>query len=37
VAQAIGLHAALAIDVILCALCAALAGFVQPRGTLDQR
>jgi len=32
VAQAIGLHAALGIDVILCALCAALAGFVRPRG-----
>src|SRR5690349_3994115 len=31
VAQAIGLHAALGIDVILCALCAALAGFVRPR------
>src|SRR5579871_374400 len=29
VAQAIGLHAALGIDVILCALCAALAGFVR--------
>jgi MFS family permease len=33
VAQAIGLHAALGIDVILCAMCAALAGFVRPRGT----
>jgi MFS family permease len=32
VAQAIGLHAALGIDVILCAMCAALAGFVRPRG-----
>lgn len=32
VAEAIGLHAALGIDVILCALCAALAGFVRPRG-----
>jgi MFS family permease len=31
VAQAIGLHAALGIDVILCAMCAALAGFVRPR------
>jgi MFS family permease len=30
VAQAIGLHAALGIDVILCAMCAALAGFVRP-------
>jgi hypothetical protein len=31
VAQAIGLHAALGIDVILCAMCAALAGFLRPR------
>jgi MFS family permease len=31
VAQAIGLHAALGIDVILCAVCAALAGFLRPR------
>jgi MFS family permease len=31
VAQAIGLHAALGIDVILCAMCAALAGVVRPR------
>jgi MFS family permease len=30
-AQATSLHAALGIDVILCALCAALAGFVRPR------
>jgi predicted MFS family arabinose efflux permease len=37
VAQAIGLHAALGIDVILCAMCAALAGFVRPRGTPRQR
>jgi Major Facilitator Superfamily len=36
VAQAIGLHAALGIDVILCAMCAALAGFVRPRGSPDQ-
>jgi MFS family permease len=36
VAQAIGLHAALGIDVILCAMCAALAGFVRPRGTPGQ-
>jgi MFS family permease len=36
VAQAIGLHAALGIDVILCALCAALAGFVRPRATPGQ-
>jgi MFS family permease len=33
VAQAIGLHAALGIDVLLCALCAALAGFVRPRAS----
>jgi MFS family permease len=31
VAQTIGLHAALGIDVILCAMCATLAGFVRPR------
>jgi MFS family permease len=37
VAQAIGLHAALGIDVILCAVCAALAGFVRPRGTPGPR
>lgn len=37
VAQAIGLHAALGIDVILCTMCAALAGFVRPRGTPGQR
>jgi MFS family permease len=36
VAQAIGLHAALGIDVILCAMCAALAGFVRPRAAPDQ-
>jgi Na+/melibiose symporter-like transporter len=33
VAQVTGLHAALGIDVILCALCAVLAGFVRPRAT----
>jgi MFS family permease len=33
VAQAIGLHAALGIEVVLCAMCAALAGFVRPRGS----
>ena len=37
VAQAIGLHAALGIDVFLCALCAGLAGFVRPRTTPAQR
>jgi MFS family permease len=37
VAQAIGLHAALGIDVILCAMCAALAGFVRPRAAPGQR
>lgn len=37
VAQAIGLHAALGIAVILCAMCAALAGFVRPRGTPGPR
>lgn len=31
VAQVIGLHAALGIDVILCMMCAGLAGFVRPR------
>jgi MFS family permease len=37
VAQVIGLHAALGIDVILCAMCAALAGFVRPRAAPGQR
>jgi MFS family permease len=37
VAQAIGLHAALGIDVILCAMCAALAGFVRPRAAAGGR
>jgi len=37
VAQAIGLRAALGIDVILCAMCAALAGFVRARGTPGRR
>jgi MFS family permease len=36
-AEAIGLHAALGLDVILCAMCAALAGFVRPRGTPGPR
>lgn len=37
VAQAVGLHAALGIDVLLCTMCAALAGFVGPRGTRGPR
>jgi fucose permease len=36
VAQLIGLHAALGIVVILCVMCAALAGSVRPRSAPDQ-
>ena len=36
VAQLTGLHAALGIVVILCVMCAALAGFVRPRTAPDQ-
>jgi len=36
-AEAIGLHAALGIDVVLCAMCAALAGFLRPRPPRGRR
>ena len=36
VAQLTGLHAALGIVVILCVMCAALAGFVLPRSAREE-
>lgn len=36
VAQLTGLHAALGIVVILCVMCAVLAGFVLPRSARDE-
>ena len=36
-AEAIGLRAALGIDVVLCAMCAALAGFLRPRPPRGRR
>jgi len=36
VAQLVGLHAALGIVVVLCVMCAVLAGFVLPRSARDE-